>query len=445
MPTFHDDVVIEEHRLVLLDANGGEVASLEQAGELVLHGDVTGTLTQLLRFVAATARLVVGDPTRAGEVVVQSAQGDAIVLRGSDATAVVGTTGEGGDLLLNDASGQPAVAAHGAGASVEIGAGGNAGGLSVLDGNALEVLRVAGANAAVYVGAAKNEGDVIVRDNAGRDVIHADGGNAALYVGATENEGDVIVRDNAGRAVIHADGSNAALYVGATGGEREGNEGDVIVRDSAGRDVIHLDGGNAVVYVGQRGNEGDVIVLDGEGRQVFHVDGNYAAVYVGADGNEGDVIVRDGAGVDRIHLNGSSGDIRLMGADVAEDFEPDGAIEPGSVVVAVAPDRAATTSVAHDRRVIGVASGAGDLQPALRLATRAEATERVPIAIAGRVHCKVDADLGPVVAGDLLTTSVTDGYAMRAHPAAAAGAIVGKALAPLPAGRGLIPVLLTLR
>jgi hypothetical protein len=37
VPNFHNDVVIEEHRLVLVDAGGAEVASLEQSGEIVVH------------------------------------------------------------------------------------------------------------------------------------------------------------------------------------------------------------------------------------------------------------------------------------------------------------------------------------------------------------------------------------------------------------------------
>jgi hypothetical protein len=72
--------------------------------------------------------------------------------------------------------------------------------------------------------------------------------------------------------------------------------------------------------------------------------------------------------------------------------------------------------------------------------------QRVPVAMVGRVYCKADAGRGPISAGDLLTTSDTPGHAMRvADPAADAGAILGKALAPLETGRALIPVVLTLQ
>lgn len=61
-------------------------------------------------------------------------------------------------------------------------------------------------------------------------------------------------------------------------------------------------------------------------------------------------------------------------------------------------------------------------------------------------ECKVDADIAPVKAGDLLTTSPTKGHAQKAlNPQEATGAIVGKALGPLKKGRGKIPVLVMIQ
>jgi hypothetical protein len=61
-------------------------------------------------------------------------------------------------------------------------------------------------------------------------------------------------------------------------------------------------------------------------------------------------------------------------------------------------------------------------------------------------HCKVDADIAPISAGDLLTTSPTRGHAQKVlEPEKAAGAIVGKALASLDRGRGKIPMLVMLQ
>lgn len=62
------------------------------------------------------------------------------------------------------------------------------------------------------------------------------------------------------------------------------------------------------------------------------------------------------------------------------------------------------------------------------------------------VGVHVDADHGAIQPGDLLTTSSTPGHAMRASDATRApGAMIGKALASLDAGRGMIPILAILQ
>ncbi len=61
-------------------------------------------------------------------------------------------------------------------------------------------------------------------------------------------------------------------------------------------------------------------------------------------------------------------------------------------------------------------------------------------------HCKVDADIAAIEVGDLLTTSPTHGHAQKVlDPTKAVGAIIGKALAALPSGKGKIPVLVMLQ
>jgi hypothetical protein len=62
------------------------------------------------------------------------------------------------------------------------------------------------------------------------------------------------------------------------------------------------------------------------------------------------------------------------------------------------------------------------------------------------VVCKVDADIAPIIAGDLLTTSATKGHAQKVMDSTkAVGAVLGKALGSLKKGKGTIPVLVTLR
>ena len=101
---------------------------------------------------------------------------------------------------------------------------------------------------------------------------------------------------------------------------------------------------------------------------------------------------------------------------------------------------------AYDRRVAGVVSGAGNYKPAVILDRHATKTPRRPLALMGKVYCRVDASESPIAIGDLLTTSATPGHAMKAeNPALAFGAVIGKALRPLASGRGLVPILVALQ
>jgi hypothetical protein len=142
----------------------------------------------------------------------------------------------------------------------------------------------------------------------------------------------------------------------------------------------------------------------------------------------------------------ADGDLRLLGADCAEFFEADdpASVEPGSVLVIGENGGLCACEQKYDKRVAGVVSGAGPTRPAIVLDQGAAAIG-VPVALNGKVHCKVDADPAPIEVGDLLTTSSTAGHAMKASDAGRyLGSILGKALAPLPEGRGLIPVLVAL-
>lgn len=153
--------------------------------------------------------------------------------------------------------------------------------------------------------------------------------------------------------------------------------------------------------------------------------------------------------------NVTANDVVLTGADLAEDFSTsDHPAEPGTVMVINETGALDESCRAYDRRVAGVVSGAGSLRPGIVM-DRARASgqgtaqggcKRVSVALAGKVYCKVDADYAPVEVGDLLTTSPTPGHAMKADDRSKAfGAVIGKSLAPLGRGKGLVPVLVALQ
>jgi hypothetical protein len=155
---------------------------------------------------------------------------------------------------------------------------------------------------------------------------------------------------------------------------------------------------------------------------------------------------------ERLEVNGNlrvtAGDIQLTNADCAEDFDvcATDQIEAGTVMVLGRDGKLHESQSAYDKRVAGVVSGAGDYKPGIVLDKRETNNPRRPIALVGKVFCKVDARYGAIEIGDLLTTSTTPGHAMKAaDPVKAFGSMIGKALRPLLGGQGLIPILVALR
>jgi hypothetical protein len=141
-------------------------------------------------------------------------------------------------------------------------------------------------------------------------------------------------------------------------------------------------------------------------------------------------------------------DVILTGADCAEEFDiaAEGDVEPGTVMVLGEGGSLRVSDHAYDRKVAGVISGAGEYRPGLILDRGNSPRKRLPLALVGKVYCKVDAQYGSIAVGDLLTTSPTLGHAMRtADPLKAYGAVIGKALRPLEAGCRLIPILIALQ
>jgi hypothetical protein len=159
----------------------------------------------------------------------------------------------------------------------------------------------------------------------------------------------------------------------------------------------------------------------------------------------------------RLTVNGTidcGGDIRLLGADCAEEFDTSSTdeIEPGTVMIVGSSEGILEpSSKAYDKKVAGVVSGAGEFNPGIVLDKKQieqynENKKRAQVAIIGKVYCKVDASYSQIEVGDLLTTSQTVGHAMKANDAVKAfGSVIGKALRPLVEGRALIPILVALQ
>ena len=72
----------------------------------------------------------------------------------------------------------------------------------------------------------------------------------------------------------------------------------------------------------------------------------------------------------------------------------------------------------YDKRVVGIVSGASGYKPGIILDRQEQEQKnknRLPISLMGKVYCKVDARYSSIEIGDLLTTSSTKCYAMKAE------------------------------
>ncbi|WP_344117767.1 hypothetical protein [Streptomyces blastmyceticus] len=137
-----------------------------------------------------------------------------------------------------------------------------------------------------------------------------------------------------------------------------------------------------------------------------------------------------------------TGRIHTGGSDFAESFDAQGDAEPGTVLVIEEDGLLAPCRGEYDTRATGVVSGAGGLAPGCVMQGETGSSHQVTLALAGQVYVRADAQYGALSAGDLLTTSPTEGCAMRvADRPRAVGAVIGKALSPLTGGIGLVRML----
>lgn len=154
----------------------------------------------------------------------------------------------------------------------------------------------------------------------------------------------------------------------------------------------------------------------------------------------------DGSG--RVFANGG---FRPFGADFAESIAVSGNAEhyaPGDLLVidASGERRLSLSQSPYSTLVAGIYSTQPGVVASTHRVDEALPNNEVPLAVVGIVPCKVTAENGPVLVGDLLVTSSNPGYAMKGTDRGRMlGAVVGKALEPMRDGTGVIQVLVTLQ
>lgn len=441
-------------RISTFGSDGLEQIRLHGAsyGEILLHDKIDNT---------RTVRLSSGDETEG-------------VLRLLDAPP------EGGSLLLTSKNGVN-------GASLSASAGGN-----------LTLYQADGAAGAVLDGDYSGYGRLELRSTSGSTRARLNGGPNAGSLSLFESDGTETVNlgsQGAGSMILRQGDTTTGLSLTADNGTGGGGislyrnngtfAGQLTVSSTTTTDgwfslarsgtaslgLLARGGGNQGggmlelyqsddtktigIYTTESGaGGGQMLFYNGAGDiNTVQIDGE---IGVGGGGYIG---LRDNAGVETIVLNADSGTATAKvieitgGADLSENFNvnsPNVELLPGMIasIDPKNPGELMVSSIAYDKRVAGVISGAGGVQPGFKMGQRGSVADgKHPIALTGRVYCYVDADAGGAVEpGDLLTTSGTPGHGMKVNDhSRAGGAVIGKAMTHLAKGRGLVLVLVNLQ
>jgi hypothetical protein len=279
------------------------------------------------------------------------------------------------------------------------------------------------------------------------------GAKAAGVWGETSSGAGVFGKSDTDRGVHGVAKSSGFGVVGSCDGEGTGVWGTAMTGKSIGVLGDTSDGfgimgtsqtGRGVFGVTKRGF-GVVGSCDGEGTGVWGT----APQGIGIHG-QGAIAGRFDGNVE------VTGDIKLVNADCAEDFDIVESelknVDAGTVMVLNENGSLQSSYQEYDKKVAGIISGASGYKPAIVLDRQQDQDQnkknkdRLPIALMGKVYCKVDARHSSIEMGDLLTTSSTKGYAMKAvDPTKAFGAVIGKALGSIKERMGMIPVLVALQ
>ena len=294
---------------------------------------------------------------------------------------------------------------------------------------------------------------LLVLNKSGLTVGKAWGGNGNLHV-----EGFVGIGTGAPEVKLDIRGGDIRMDGGATLSAR----GRLHI---AGDETLYVLNRNGVIFSKAWGGTGDVVI---EGRLGIGYPATPRNPYWGGGLRCWDVeaegSIWTGADLYVEHHTYLNGNLRVRGSKsgvVVDDFVNalGDTLERGDVVVVSESQNLRYTGLngsipvpevdlasrAYDTRVCGIVSELAEPEKGQEAVRVGPGQTGSMVTLGAFAYCKVDADLGAIEVGDLLTTSPTRGHAQKVlDRQQASGAILGKALGPLKQGRGLIPILVTL-
>jgi hypothetical protein len=272
-------------------------------------------------------------------------------------------------------------------------------------------------------------------NNGSGDGLSGSGSSGNGVSGSSSSGNGVSGSSSSGNGVSGSSSSGNGVYgTGVTGGKFIGSSGSqpgLYVSNQGGGDIIQGFGTGSGSFVVQ--NNGDV-----------YAQGDvYASAY--------NCFTSFSDGLDDLLSEEDLAPCLTDGytSDFAEMLPAVRDLEPGDLLV-IGPDGTLIrSSQPYQATVVGVYSTRPSYVGNSRYWGQAG---YAPLALAGIVPVKVSAENGPIRPGDLLTTSATPGHSMRASPLTLngvtfypSGVLVGKALAGLDSGTGVILMLVTLQ
>jgi hypothetical protein len=287
----------------------------------------------------------------------------------------------------------------------------------------------------------------------GGDGVHGQstGGDGVSGTAAASNKSGVFgLNSGSGPGVAGRSTSGFGMEA-AGGGDAPSYDqiGDLVLGGEIG-EIFHFgpqfmnlfSNGSVLVDIDNDNNESKVfMVLNGTDDQVFSVDENGNLFAAGSKGGyvvdiaqnddtvpleAGDVVVISGAGP------AVMGEIPVIQVRLATAGAASGVVGVVDKHYVPAPARAAESA---DRKAVSASVDEAAIAPGQYLTVVTHGSFKA---------VKVDASYGAIAPGDLLVASPKPGYAMRATDPRP-GTIIGKALAALPSGSGVIAVIVTLQ
>lgn len=208
-----------------------------------------------------------------------------------------------------------------------------------------------------------------------------------------------------------------------------------------------IDQDNIISSYDEKGEQMWLIFMgDRSSNDLFRIESPNNGIVEFAMTKDGNVGIGTSTPTERLVVNGRTKTKTLEitgGGDGAEHFNTIEKLEPGTLVITASDDMLTSSKAAYSKKIIGIVSGAGGINPGITLQQKNLLEGNTLISLWGRVYVKATNSNGDIRAGDLLTSSNFEGQVMKATSRRKSrNAIIGKALTSCNSENCLVKILI---